>query len=65
MKPNVGSITSEKSIQDAVTNHVCEYKHGGFPVVVSDKLKGIITVDDIRKISKDRTKTYVRYNVPC
>ncbi len=53
MNPKVITIKSNISIEDAVYNYFNNYKHGGFPVLDDEELKGIITVDDIKKISKD------------
>jgi Zn-dependent protease len=61
MNPNVVSITSDITINEAIDNYFYKYKHGGFPVLDGDELKGIITVDDIKKIPKgEYSKTYVK-----
>lgn len=61
MNPKVISMASDISIEDAANNYFYRYKHGGYPVVDGEELKGIITADDMRKISKDEwSRIYVK-----
>jgi len=49
------------SIEEAVNSYFYRYKHGGFPVLDSSELKGIITMRGIMKTLKEEwPRTYVK-----
>ena len=54
MTREVHTVTPEASIMDVVETHFMRYKHGGFPVVEDLKLLGLITLQDIRKVPKEK-----------
>ncbi|MEM1587848.1 MAG: site-2 protease family protein [Candidatus Bathyarchaeia archaeon] len=61
MSSPVCSVNSNNSLKEIVENCFYKYKHGGFPVVDNGELKGIITLEDLRKIPReDWDKTLVK-----
>lgn len=54
MTREVHTADPDTSIQDIVETHFTKYKHGGFPVVKDSKLLGLITLEDIKKIPKEK-----------
>lgn len=54
MNPHVVAVTPESSLEELVEDYFYRYKHGGFPVVRGEKILGIVTVDDVRKIPKEK-----------
>ncbi|MEM3708653.1 MAG: site-2 protease family protein [Nitrososphaerales archaeon] len=56
MTKEVHVISPNEFISDAVENYFYKYKHGGFPVAEDGNLLGMITIQDIRKVNKERWK---------
>lgn len=54
MNPQVVTIPPESPLAEIVEEYFYRYKHGGFPVVQDDRLVGIITIHDVRKIPKEK-----------
>ncbi len=52
MTKDVIAIPPEKTLSEAVTEYFGTYKHGGFPVVQEDRIVGIITIDDLKKVAE-------------
>jgi len=42
------------SLMEAVENCFYKYKHGGFPIVEGERLVGIITLEDVKKVPRER-----------
>lgn len=61
MSREVHSIDPNLTLDQAVAEFFLPYKHGGFPVVWGDRLLGIITLQDIKEVPRDRrASTLVR-----
>jgi len=54
MTHEVHTVNPEASVMDVVETHFMRYKHGGFPVIEDSKLLGLITLQDVRKVPKER-----------
>lgn len=54
MTTTVHTVHPECNLKDVVENHFLVYKHGGFPVVANGDVLGIVTLSDVRKVSKER-----------
>ncbi|MEM1525273.1 MAG: CBS domain-containing protein [Nitrososphaerales archaeon] len=54
MTREVHTVDPDLLIKDILETHFMKYKHGGFPVVKDSKLLGIITLEDIKKIPKEK-----------
>ncbi|MGQ9680508.1 MAG: CBS domain-containing protein [Candidatus Bathyarchaeia archaeon] len=54
MTQEVHTVDPDASIQDIVETHFIKYKHGGFPVVKDSKLLGLIALEDIKKIPREK-----------
>ncbi|MEM3766089.1 MAG: CBS domain-containing protein, partial [Candidatus Bathyarchaeia archaeon] len=54
MTREVHTVDPDTSITEIVETHFTKYKHGGFPVVKDSELLGIITLEDIKKIPKEK-----------
>jgi len=50
MTKEVHPVDPELSIQRLVDYHFKVYKHSGFPVVLEDRLVGIVTDEDVRRV---------------
>lgn len=57
MSKNVVTVPAEKTVTQAVEEYFDVNKHGGYPVTQDDQIAGIITIEDIRKISKEERAT--------
>ncbi|MBS7655463.1 site-2 protease family protein [Candidatus Bathyarchaeota archaeon] len=53
MSSPVCTINPNNSLMEAVENCFYKYKHGGFPVVENNELKGMLTLEDLRKVPKE------------
>jgi Zn-dependent protease/predicted transcriptional regulator len=53
MTTTVHTVSPDLSLKNAVQDYFLVYKHGGFPVVEEDRILGIITLGDIKSVSKD------------
>jgi len=53
MSSPVCTVNPNNSLIEVVENCFYKYKHGGFPVVENGKLKGMLTLEDLRKVSKE------------
>lgn len=54
MTRNVHTVDANASAKDVVETHFLQYKHGGFPVEKDSRLLGLITLQDIRKIPREK-----------
>lgn len=54
MTRNVHTVDPNTSVKDAVEIHFSQYKHGGFPVEKDSKLLGLITLQDVKKIPREK-----------
>jgi len=54
MTRDVHTVDPDASVKDVVETHFMQYKHGGFPVEKDSRLLGLITLQDIRKIPKEK-----------
>jgi len=50
MTQKVIAISPEKTVFEAEAEYFRVYMHGGFPVVTEDKIVGIVTVGDTKKV---------------
>jgi len=60
MTPEVRTVEPDVLVRDLVDNYFSKYKHGGFPVVKDSTLLGLVTIEDIRKVPREKwqeTKT--------
>ncbi len=53
MSSPVCTISSSNLLIEVVENCFYKYKHGGFPVVDDGELKGIVTLEDLRKVPRE------------
>lgn len=56
MTQEVRAVNPEASVSELVDDYFSKYKHGGFPVTKNSTLLGLVTIEDVRKVSKDRWK---------
>jgi len=56
MTKEVHTISPNAFISDVVENYFYKYKHGGFPVVENGSLLGMLTIQDIRTVTKEKWK---------
>lgn len=54
MTSDVHTVDPDASVEDVVETHFTKYKHGGFPVEKDSRLLGLITLQDIRKIPREK-----------
>lgn len=54
MTKEVHTVDPDAPIKDVVETHFTKYKHGGFPVLKDSELLGLITLEDIKKIPKEK-----------
>ncbi|MEM2911239.1 MAG: CBS domain-containing protein, partial [Candidatus Bathyarchaeia archaeon] len=54
MTKEVHTVDPSAPIKDVVETHFTKYKHGGFPVTRDSELFGLITLEDIKKIPKEK-----------
>ncbi len=54
MTREVHTVNPDALVGDVVGTHFSQYKHGGFPVEKDSKLLGLVTLQDIRKIPKEK-----------
>ncbi|MCS7115357.1 MAG: site-2 protease family protein [Nitrososphaerota archaeon] len=54
MTREVHTVNSDLPIRDVVETHFTRYKHGGFPVVKDSELLGLITLEDVKKVPKEK-----------
>ncbi|MEM3607262.1 MAG: site-2 protease family protein [Candidatus Bathyarchaeia archaeon] len=54
MSSPVCTVSPDWSLEEAVNECFYKYTHGGFPVVDEGGLKGILAVEDVRRIPRDR-----------
>ncbi len=53
MRSNPPVVSSDISLREFVEQHVMQSDDYGFPVVDNDELRGIITLDDVRAVTRD------------
>jgi CBS domain-containing protein len=56
MTQEVRAVSPEASVSELVDDYFSKYKHGGFPVTKDSTLLGLVTIEDVRKVSKDKWK---------
>jgi len=49
-------LPAHLTLEDAVHDYFLLHKHGGYPVVYGDRLVGILTLQDLRRIPRERWK---------
>lgn len=54
MTPQVRTVEPDATVSDLVTNYLLRYKHGGFPVLENGEILGIVTMEDVKKVPKER-----------
>jgi Zn-dependent protease len=54
MTRSVHTVDPDASVKDVVETRFTRYKHGGFPVEKDSRLLGLITLQDIRKIPREK-----------
>jgi len=54
MTRDVHTVDADTSVKDVVETHFTQYKHGGFPVEKDSRLLGLVTLEDIRKIPREK-----------
>lgn len=54
MTPQVRTVEPDAVVSDLVTNYFLRYKHGGFPVLDNGEIQGIVTMEDIKKVPKQK-----------
>ena len=54
MTPDVPTVTPNISISDFVENYLMSYHFTCYPVVENGQVKGIVGIDDIRTVPRDR-----------
>ncbi len=60
MTREVHTVDPDTLLKDLVEDYFSKYKHGGFPVTENSTLLGLVTIEDLRKIPKEKwreTKT--------
>ncbi len=61
MNTQVIAIDPNITVGDAVNNYFYKYKHQGYPVVQGDKISGMVTVHDLRRLPKEAwSATFVK-----
>jgi predicted transcriptional regulator len=53
MVTECASIPAHVSVEDAVNNYFLRYGYGGFPVESEGKLKGLISLSDVRDLDRE------------
>lgn len=54
MTRDVHTVDPDTSVKDVVETHFTKYKHGGFPVEKDSRLLGLVTLEDVRKIPREK-----------
>lgn len=54
MTKEVHTVDPDALIKEIVETHFMRYKHGGFPVVRGSELIGLITIEDVKKIPREK-----------
>ncbi|MFH0887177.1 MAG: site-2 protease family protein [bacterium] len=54
MTPNVIAIPATSSITEAIEEYFLKYHHMTFPVIQYDRIVGLVSLQDIKKIDKDK-----------
>ncbi len=57
MRTDPPTVTDDISISSLVQDHIMRADDRAFPVMVGGRLSGIITVDDLRKLTRDQWET--------
>jgi len=67
MTRDVFTVPSDISVQQLVSNYFLVHRHGGYPVVKGGEILGIITLQCVRSIPKERweTVTVREAMIPC
>ena len=67
MTRDVHTVNPDTLVKDVVETHFIKYKHGGFPVEKDSKLLGLITLQDIKKIPREKWQETKVGNImtPC
>jgi Zn-dependent protease/predicted transcriptional regulator len=61
MKPEVITVTEHLTIHDLVDSYFFRYHYDCFPVVSEGALRGLVTLDDLRNLPREKWReTYVR-----
>lgn len=54
MTREVDIVEPDLTLNDLVQKHFSRYKHGGFPVVKDSTLLGLVTLEDVRNVPKEK-----------
>ncbi len=54
MTRNLLSVSPDASVQQLVTDYFLVHPHGGYPVVSEGKLLGVVTMDSVRSIPREK-----------
>ena len=57
MSREVHSVDPNLTLEQLIADYFLPYKHGGFPVIWGDRLLGIITLQDVKEIPKEKRST--------
>ncbi|MDR7415559.1 MAG: site-2 protease family protein [Armatimonadota bacterium] len=57
MTREVRVMPAELTLEEAVHDYFLPHKHGGYPVVYGDRLVGILTLHDLRRVPRERWRT--------
>ncbi|MCP2597410.1 CBS domain-containing protein, partial [Candidatus Aminicenantes bacterium AC-335-G13] len=56
MSTDVKSVSPDISVEDLVNDHFFKCFHHGFPVVKKGKLVGMVTIQDVKKVTHEKWK---------
>ena len=67
MTRNVLTVPPDISVQQLVSDYFLVHRHGGYPVVKDGQILGIVTLQCVRSIPKERraTETVAQAMIPC
>ena len=54
MTQDVHTVEPDIPLKDIVDDYFSKYKHGGFPVAKNSSLLGLVTIEDVRKVPKEK-----------
>ncbi len=56
MTREVHTVDPDLLLKDLVDEYFSKYKHGGFPVAKNSTLLGLVTIEDVRRVTKSKWK---------
>lgn len=61
MKSKVVAVSPDLTVQDLIDGYFFKYHYDSFPVTEGDRLKGLVTLNDLKPLPRERwQQTYVR-----